>query len=71
MDFYNYLRPHMGLDGDTPADRTGIRIEGPNKWFTLIQNAALRLVEERRGEPADRPCPKIRKKSLGFSRKYD
>ena len=40
----------MELDGDTPAERAGIKIEGPNKWLTLIQNAALRLVEERRGE---------------------
>ena len=37
---HNYIRPHQGLDGDTPADRAGIRIEGNNKWFTIIQNAA-------------------------------
>lgn len=38
--YHNYLRPHMGLDGDTPADRAGIKIEGDNKWLTLIQNAS-------------------------------
>lgn len=29
----------MALDGDTPADRAGIKIQGDNKWITLIQNA--------------------------------
>ena len=43
---HNCVKPHMGLDGDTPADRAGIIIGGPNKWLTPIQNAALRLAEE-------------------------
>ncbi len=38
---HNYIRPHQGLDGDTPADRAGIRIMGDNKWKTIIQNASL------------------------------
>jgi hypothetical protein len=37
--YHNYVRPHMVLDGDTSADRTGIEIHGDNKWITLIQNA--------------------------------
>jgi hypothetical protein len=36
--FHN-LRPHIGLDGKTPAEKYGIRISGDNKWITLIQNA--------------------------------
>ena len=36
---HNYIRPHQGLDGDTPADRAGIRVMGDNKWKTIIQNA--------------------------------
>ena len=36
---HNFIRPHQGLDGDTPADRAGIRIQGDNKWKTIIQNA--------------------------------
>lgn len=36
---HNYIRPHQGLDGDTPADRAGIKIMGDNKWLTIIQNA--------------------------------
>jgi putative transposase len=37
--FHNYVRPHEGLDGKTPAEASGIKIEGENKWITLIQNA--------------------------------
>jgi transposase-like protein len=37
--FHNYIRPHEGLDGKTPAEACGIQIEGKNKWLTLIQNA--------------------------------
>ena len=36
----NYLRPHMGLDDTTPAEKCGIKINGDNKWVTLIQNAS-------------------------------
>jgi hypothetical protein len=38
--YHNYLRPHQGLDGKTPAEKCGIKIEGDNKWITLIQNAS-------------------------------
>ena len=38
--YHNFIRPHEGLDGDTPADRAGIKVEGSNKWLTLIQNAS-------------------------------
>jgi hypothetical protein len=37
--FHNYVRPHMGLDGQTPAERCGIKVEGDDRWLTLIQNA--------------------------------
>lgn len=37
--FHNYIRPHMALNGKTPADACSIEIEGKNKWLTLIQNA--------------------------------
>jgi len=43
--FHNYLRPHMGLDGKTPSEACGIKIEGDNKWITLIQNASTKLHE--------------------------
>jgi putative transposase len=39
QEYYNYIRPHMALDGKTPAEMCGIKVEGENKWLTLIQNA--------------------------------
>jgi hypothetical protein len=38
--YHNYIRPHMALDGKTPAEACGMKIEGKNKWITLIQNAS-------------------------------
>jgi putative transposase len=38
--FHNYVRPHMALDGKTPAEACGIKVKGKNKWLTLIQNAS-------------------------------
>lgn len=40
--FYNYLRGHMGIEGEkTPAEKAGIklRLEG-NKWLELIKQAS-------------------------------
>lgn len=39
--FHNYIRPHQGLEGKTPAEVCGIQIKGDNKWVTLIQNASI------------------------------
>jgi hypothetical protein len=38
--YHNYMRPHEGLNGKTPAEKCGIKIEGQNKWLTIIQNAS-------------------------------
>lgn len=38
--YHNFIRPHEGLDGKTPAEVAGIEVEGENKWLTLIQNAS-------------------------------
>jgi len=38
--YHNYIRPHEGLNGKTPAEACGIKVEGNNKWLTLIQNAS-------------------------------
>jgi putative transposase len=40
--FHNYIRPHMGLNGETPAEKAGIEVEGQDRWLTLIQNASMR-----------------------------
>jgi transposase-like protein len=37
--YHNYFRPHEGIGNVTPAEKCGIRIEGDNKWVTVIQNA--------------------------------
>ncbi len=37
---HNYIRSHMGINGDTPSERAGIKVEGLNKWITIIQNAS-------------------------------
>lgn len=46
--YHNYIRPHMALNGDTPAKRAGIIIEGQNKWITLIQNAQVSKVNTKK-----------------------
>ena len=38
---HNFIRAHRGLGGRTPAEAAEIIIQGPNRWITLIQNAAL------------------------------
>lgn len=38
--YHNYIREHDALDGKTPAELAGIKIEGNNKWMTVIQNAS-------------------------------
>ena len=38
--YHNYVRPHMGLNGKTPAEACGIDVQGENKWRTMIQNAS-------------------------------
>jgi transposase-like protein len=38
--YHNYVRPHEALDGRTPSEVAGVRVEGENKWMTLIQNAS-------------------------------
>jgi len=40
--YHNYVRPHEALEGKTPAEACGIKVQGQNKWLTLIQNASKR-----------------------------
>jgi putative transposase len=42
---HNFVRSHMGLEGRTPSEAAGIKVEGENKWITIIQNAKKRLQE--------------------------
>jgi len=38
--YHNFIREHQAI-GKTPAEACGIKVEGKNKWKTLIQNASL------------------------------
>ena len=38
--YHNYFRPHEGIENATPAEKCGVKIEGDNKWVTLIENAS-------------------------------
>ncbi len=33
--YLNYIRPPIGLDGKTPAELAGIKVEGKNKRLTI------------------------------------
>jgi len=43
--YHNYIRPHLALEGATPAEKAGIKVEGENKWMTLIQNASRKTAK--------------------------
>jgi hypothetical protein len=36
---YNFVKPHMALNGETPAKKAGIEIENKNKWMNLLERA--------------------------------
>lgn len=42
--YYNFIRPHQSLNGQTLAEACGITVEGKNKWKTLIQNASQNVL---------------------------
>jgi putative transposase len=39
--YHNFVRPHEALHGQTPSERAGIKVEGGDRWLTLIQNASV------------------------------
>jgi putative transposase len=36
---YNFVKPHMALDGQTPAAVAGVGVQGQNKWNALLMEA--------------------------------
>jgi transposase-like protein len=34
---YDFVKPHQALEGQTPAERAGIGIEGKDKWLELLK----------------------------------
>lgn len=39
MLYYNFVRPHMSLEGKTPAEIAGIGIEEKNRWMGILEKA--------------------------------
>ena len=51
--YHNFVRPHEALKGQTPSEAAGIKVEGSDKWMTLIQNASKnngRVDRKKRGK---------------------
>jgi hypothetical protein len=43
--YYNYIRPHQGIGGLTPAEMAGIQIDlTGNRWMTMIGLAVGKLI---------------------------
>ncbi len=39
---YNFVKPHMALEGQTPAQVAGIGVKGRDKWAELLKGAIIR-----------------------------
>jgi len=37
--YYNFIRPHMALNGETPAEKSGISRLDQNRWLSLIKKS--------------------------------
>jgi len=37
--YYNFIRPHKGLNGRTPAQKANLMMSGEKKWKSLIQQS--------------------------------
>jgi len=41
-NYYNFLRPHMGIENEIPAQKAGLDLElGRNKWLSIIRKGAI------------------------------
>jgi transposase-like protein len=36
---YNFVKPHMALEGQTPARKAGIEVKANNKWLNLLKKS--------------------------------
>jgi len=48
---YSFVKPHISLDGQTPADNAGIGITIRNKWLGLLTEAVTRSDTEGANHP--------------------
>jgi transposase-like protein len=39
---YNFVKPHMALEGQTPAQVAGIGVKGKNKWLAMLTESIIR-----------------------------
>lgn len=39
---YNFVKPHMALEGQTPAERAGVGVQADNKWLELLRRSLIR-----------------------------
>jgi hypothetical protein len=39
--YYNFVKPHMALDGQTPAKKVGLEIKTKDKWKDMLKRAKL------------------------------
>lgn len=47
-DYYNFIRPHMGIEGDTPAEEAGIDLElGRKRIKNLIKQSSTKTISNR------------------------
>jgi hypothetical protein len=35
--YYNFVKPHMALDGQTPAEKVGLDVKESNKWLSFLK----------------------------------
>jgi putative transposase len=45
---YNFVKPHMALENQTPAQAAGIVVDGRNKWLSLLKSALTDDKEQER-----------------------
>jgi transposase-like protein len=38
---YNFVKPHTALEGQTPAERARVGVEGQDKWLSLLKAALI------------------------------
>ena len=48
--YHNFIREHEALGNKTPGEACGIKINGENKWKTLIENASVANTQPRARE---------------------
>lgn len=41
--YYNFIRPHMALNGKTPAEKANLSVNiSQNRWLSLVKEATKR-----------------------------